>query len=376
LNATLDGTWNARTIAGKWTSSATKNNQWYMGTGKAWGGDWVELKAGEPLDLEILIGEQPGGNFSAMLLVEVEGVEYEMNPQNQKFLPIFRTAPTTHAMADAIMEHLVEGEADVFGGPIFQDYAPSIRTNEVAAVEPEIPVAEEAESESLMRLWTLNNGKTFEAEYVTTMGDKLVVRTARGKQVKVPYGDISPEDIAFIQRSNPPEFDVGIVRSSKSFKIKMSAYALKRDQIPPRVLDWTFGAKVRQKGLGDYPFELKLEYFIFAQQYLDPNKYWFLDYQSSVYTPTPENEGSYRFTGDGITRLFDFDLVGQRRGHKLSKTLVLLTDSRGEIIAHSSTANWLIDNLDELRKRKVGDYIDQSCKQVYASGPKKNPNLY
>ncbi|MEI6891460.1 MAG: SHD1 domain-containing protein [Pontiella sp.] len=377
----LDASWEsngygARLISGKWVSSATKNRQWYLGNNRAWGGDWIELKAGVPLDMEVLIGEQPGGNFCAMLLVEEEGVKYETNPQNQDLLPIFRTAPTTHAMADAIMEHLVEGEADVLGGPIFQDYAPSVRTTEVANVEPEIPVAEEVEPKSSMRLWTLNSGKAFEAEYISKVGDKLVVRTATGKQVRVPYGDLSPQDINFIKRSTPPEFDVGIIRSSKNFKIEASAYALKRDQIPPRVLDWTFGAKVRKKGRSDYPFELKLEYYVFAQQYLDPNKYWFLDHQSSVYTPTKENGGSYRFTGDGITRLFDFNLTSQRRGHRLSETLVLLTDSKGEIIAHSSTANWLMDHLDELRKRNVGDYIDQNCKQVYASGPRQNSNLY
>ncbi|MEI6893008.1 MAG: SHD1 domain-containing protein, partial [Pontiella sp.] len=377
LNATWDSTgFNARLIAGKWTSSATKNRQWYLGNNLAWGGDWIELKAGVPMDMEVLIGEQPGGQFCAMLLVEEDGVEYETNPQNQKFLPIFRTAPTTHAMADAIMEHLVAGEADVFGGPVFQDYAPSVRTNEVAEVEPEIPEEEDAEPESSMRFWTLNNGKTFEAEYITMMGDKLVVGTAEGKQVKVPYGDLSLQDINFIKLSRPPEFDVGIVRSSKNFNIEMSSYALDRDQIPPRVLDWTFGAKVRQKGSGDYPFELKLEYFVFAQQHLDPNKYWFVDHQSSAYISSDQKDGSFRFTGDGITRLFDFNLTGQRRGHKLSRTLVLLTDSRGEIIAHSSTANWLMDHLDELRKRSVGDYIDQDCKQVYASGPRQNSNLY
>ncbi len=380
----LNGSWNstslgARFIAGKWDSNATRNRQWYLGNSKAWGGDWIELKAGVPLDMEVLIGEQPGGNFAAMLLVEVDGVEYETNPQNQKFLPIFRTAPTTHAVADAIMEHLVEGEADVFGGPVFQDYAPTVRADAMVEVEPEIPEEkeeEDAEPESSMRLWTLNNGETFEAEYITKIGTKLVVRTAKGRQVRVPYGDISLEDINFIKLTRPPEFDVGIVRSSKNFKIELSSYELDNGNVAPRVLDWTFGAKVRQKGGGDYPFELKLEYYVFAQQHLDPNKYWFVDHQSSAYIPSEQKDGAYRFMGEGITRLFDFDLVGQRRGHKLSRTLVLLTDSRGEIIAHSSTANWLMDHLDELRKRKVGDYIDQDCKQVYASGPHQNASHY
>lgn len=282
----------------------------------------------------------------------------------------------THDVADAIMEHLVPGEADVFGGPVFQDYAPSeANTNVVAEVEPEMP-AEEAKPESSMRLWTLNTGKTFEAEYVTKIGDKLVVRTAKGKQIKVPYTDVSEDDINYIKLTRPPTFDVGIVRSSKNYVIEMSTYALDRDQIPPRVLDWTFGAKAKQKSSGDYPFELKLEFFAIGQQYLDANKYRLLDHQSTTFIPSEQEEGSFEFISDNVSQLFDFDLTDQRRGHRLAETLVLLTDSRGEIIAHNSTANWLMENLDELRNRGVGNYINKKCERVYPTGPRQNANLY
>jgi hypothetical protein len=174
----------------------------------------------------------------------------------------------------------------------------------------------------------------------------------------------------------PPKFDVSIVRSSKNFVITSSSYALERDQIPPTVLDWTFGAKARQKGAGLYPFELKLEYYAIGQQRLDADKYKILDHNSETFVPTKENKGSFDFMSDRVVQLFDFNLIDQRRGMRLAETLVLLTDQRGEIIAYSSTANWLYDNLDELRKREVGDYIDKDCKLEYATGPRQNPGLY
>ncbi|WP_372795870.1 SHD1 domain-containing protein [Pontiella sp.] len=379
----LDGSWDsdtygARLIAGKWVSSATKNRQWYLGNNLAWGGDWIELKAGVPKDMEVLIGEQPGGNFVAMLLVEVDGAEYETNPQNQKFLPIFRSAPTTHDVADAIMEHLVPGEADVLRGPVFQDYAPSAPdTNVVADVEPAMPQDEPAEEKpSPFRVWTLKSGQSFEAEYISKIGDKLVLRNAKGKQVRVPVADVSEDDINFIKLSNPPKFDVGIVRSSKSYKIELSTYELDRNNTPPRVLDWEFGAKVRRKGSGDYPFALTLEYFVIGQQYLDADKYRILDHQSANFIPNEMKDGSFEFKGDRVSRLFDWDLNDARRGMRLAESLVLLTDSRGEIIASSSTANWLMDNLDELRKRNVGNYINKDCERVYPTGPRQNGNLY
>ncbi|MDF7807200.1 SHD1 domain-containing protein [Pontiellaceae bacterium B12219] len=378
----LDASWEsdsygARLIAGKWVSSATKNRQWYLGNNLAWGGDWIELKAGEPVEMEVLLGEQPGGNFCAMLLVEVDGAEYETNPQNQKFLPIFRTSETTRPIANAIMEHLVPGEADVLGGPIFRDYMAPPRTNNTEEVaQEEVEPQQEEEEASKMRVWTLKDGKAFEAEYISKIGDKVALRDGRGRQTKVPYSQLSQEDLDYITLTMPPKFDVGIVRSSKNFVITSSTYALDHNQVPPRVLDWKFGAKARQKGLGEYPFELKLEYYAIGQQYLDDSKYRVLDHNSATFIPSEQEEGAFDFMSDRVVQLFDFNLIEQRRGMRLAETLVLLTDSRGEIIAHSSTANWLMDNLDELRKREVGDYINKDCKLEYATGPRQNPNLY
>ncbi len=36
-------------------------------------GDWMTLKKGEPIDLDVLVGERPGGLFAAFLLYEKQG---------------------------------------------------------------------------------------------------------------------------------------------------------------------------------------------------------------------------------------------------------------------------------------------------------------
>ncbi len=370
------GTYGARLIAGKWVSSAAKNRTWYLGNNLAWGGDWVELKAGEPHQMDVLLGEQPGGNFCAMLVVEEFGAEYETNPQNESLLPIFRTSEMTHDVADAILEHLVPGEADVFGGPIFRDYMAKPSTNEVAEVEPAMPEEQPEEEVSPLRLWTLADGKTFEGEFISKIGDQAVFKNAKGRQIKVPYNQMSADDIEYIAISRPPKFEVEIVRSVKPYHVQLSNYELERGNLPPRIQDYTFGAKVRQVGGGDYPYELKLEFYAIGAQYLDPSKHRILDYQSRVFTLDPEDDGAFQFTSGRVARLFDYTQINQRRGMKYAESLVLLTDSRGEIIAYNSTANWLMDNLDELRKRGIGNYINKKCERVYPTGPEKNPSLY
>lgn len=55
-------------------------------------GTGVRADKGKFYDLDILIGEQPGGKFFACLLLEEEGVSYEKDAKGNPILPIFRVA--------------------------------------------------------------------------------------------------------------------------------------------------------------------------------------------------------------------------------------------------------------------------------------------
>ncbi|MET0263230.1 MAG: hypothetical protein ABW223_10060 [Rariglobus sp.] len=54
-------------------------------------GDWIDLKAGQPVDIDILIGERPGGQFHGVLLYEKKGETYP-NERGRAVLPLFQTA--------------------------------------------------------------------------------------------------------------------------------------------------------------------------------------------------------------------------------------------------------------------------------------------
>jgi len=51
-------------------------------------GDWLSLKAGDIIDLDVIIGERPGGQFRALLYIEKQGSNLAATP------PIFKLAPT------------------------------------------------------------------------------------------------------------------------------------------------------------------------------------------------------------------------------------------------------------------------------------------
>jgi hypothetical protein len=59
-----------------------------------WGGEWIRMRSGQKYPIEILIGEVPGGFYSAFLLVQEKGVTYERHPLGYLILPPFQLAPT------------------------------------------------------------------------------------------------------------------------------------------------------------------------------------------------------------------------------------------------------------------------------------------
>ncbi len=56
-------------------------------------GDWVDLRADRPVDVDILIGERPGGAFHATLLYQQKGETYPVNDKGEIILPLFQVAP-------------------------------------------------------------------------------------------------------------------------------------------------------------------------------------------------------------------------------------------------------------------------------------------
>ncbi len=124
-------TWTQQDIvasaAGGWQSSSPKSRTYSMGNNSAVVGDWITLKANQPLDMEVIIGEVPGGTFCSMLTVEVQGAEYELNREQGPILPMFKTTELSRDLKDWIHEWLTQDHARVSGGPIFRDIPPKER---------------------------------------------------------------------------------------------------------------------------------------------------------------------------------------------------------------------------------------------------------
>ena len=360
-------------LLSNWQSSSPENRIYQMGNATAVVGDWITLEPGVPLDMEVICGEVPGGEFDMMLVVEEKGVEYEVNSMSGPILPIFKTVESSHDLQDIILEWLVPGEASVMDGPVFSDFSSesgdeSTNENSIVESEPDPDVLDE----NALRIWTTVSGKTAEAEYVATIGGKVTLKTAKGKQLKIPMNELSDADREFIELSNPPTFKIDFTKKSSQRYLENSPFMIwDNPPPPPRVFDWTFGVKLKQMGTGVYNHELNVEMFAIGQQYLDNEKFVLLDRQTTSFTPTRENKMSHQFRSENSVELKNYELKEMTRGYKIKGHLILVTDSLGKIIQHDASNEWFYEKREKLQKLQAGSFFDNTGNRVYPTGPKR-----
>ena len=354
-------------IGGNWVvEDATDDFQYYYGPNWARVGDWIELKAGEPFEMDVIIGEVPGGEFYCMLTVQEDGVEYERNKQQQPILPIFKTEEPSHVLADTIYRTMFKDEASVTNGPIFRDYNFSVKRTP-KEVPPTRVIAKDTEARS----WQVGE-REVRGEYIAKIGDQVVLRLENEKQVKVPYADLSQEDYEYIELSNPPRFDVDLVRSSDTQHLSSTPYLSGKD--PARVNNITFSAKVKKLDSKPYDYPLRMEYYAFANEILG-DALCLVDYKQEEFTLSKENNFQFRMTGNPVQfveyTVSDWETrVSVLNGMRYGGKLVVLYDKFDRVVAYNASREWLFEYLDELKKLPVGAWFDNKLNRVHPTSPR------
>jgi hypothetical protein len=202
---------------------------------------------------------------------------------------------------------------------------------------------------------------------VTLIGDKAVFADSHRRQRKIPLDQLSMEDREFIELACPPQFNIDFSKQTSQFIETQSPFTTR---VPPRILDYVFSARLKQTSAGEYNHELKVEFFAIGGE-RSGDRFYLLDRQESHFTPTKENQRIHEFSGKSV-RTISYPLFGDRRGIKYAGHLVVVTDSRGKIIAHSAPKKWMFENLENLRQLSVGNYMDKTCTRVFPSRPTTN----
>ncbi|MDZ8118437.1 hypothetical protein [Pontiella agarivorans] len=350
-----------------WRSRSADSGKYPLGNKGAVVGDWITLKAGEPLDMEVVIAEIPGGNFQALLCVEVQGVDYPRNPfRNGPTLPIFKTEEPTLDLMEAIHASTHEGDLSVTNGPIFRDYISAPRKITIPEIVSGSVEPEEPPKQDQLRTWTVDGGAPIEAELVMGIGDLVVLKTRKGKQVKVEKEKFSGEDLHYISLASLPEFTIDF---------KTNRRQVPSPEQPPNtwvrpitIFEYEFGAKISQRSSRDYPYELTVELFAIGDE-VDGDNYVLLDRQEQTFRLAAENKKNFLFKGDKVRTIKKAILPDTPlHGVNYSGYLVTITDELGRIIQYTATREFLFENLDALKQIPIGKHFDKNCN--YASPPR------
>ncbi len=329
-------------------------------------GDWIELKAGEPVDMKVLFGEWKGGYMGAGLLVEVEGEDYPSSHWNGPLLPVFKTEQLTWDDMTEISKHLPEDECSLTNGPVFSDFeSPSKVFGQDYGAERSL-AATDAAVESPVRQWNLSTGQVLEAEFKQMLFDKIVLQKSDGEEVRISPEQLSDEDQSYVRLHNPPDLDIEFSRKSRQRSFPPELFA---NNLPPEGSIYKFTAKLRQQSSSSIPygFPLTVEFFAIGDQIM-ADKRVLLDRKVATFTLSEENGFSFSCKGKDVEML-DYEMNRKRRGTRYGGYVVVVRDVNGKIIAHKESSKNLYENLDNLSRLKVGWYFDDDCRRCLPDRP-------
>jgi hypothetical protein len=305
-----------------------------------------------------------------MLCVEVEGEEYPRSPyMGGPILPIFKTEPMSEDLRDVVGTALYPGFGSMTNGPVFRDFGSESATQALTTEAVDIPVEVLPEpAEETMRVWTTVDGKQFEAEYVMRSGDQLWMKSAAGQKKKIPVSMMSSNDLRHIELMNPPDFSIEF--SKRSWQRQETPNQTEVDTTRPiRRFDYIFGAKVKQKGMRPYDHPMTIAYYAVGEE-VDGDNFILFDRGESTFTPSLDNNLEHEFFGEKVDVMtWAMDATRPMHGTKYGGFLITITNERGEIIQYKATHDFLIKNLENLKKIPPGRHFDKMCNRIAPPRP-------
>ncbi len=350
-------------------------------------GSWIDLKAGEPHKLQIVVSEFDGGGSSFMLCVQEDGVEYPYNPyRGGTTYPIFQTAVQSLTQMEELERVIYPGDASINDGPIFQDFEPkgTVITNLAEAEQAE---AEKEEAEiavikpvKKLRTWTLDDGQSIEAELVNQTSENAWIKTADGREIKVPADKLSEDDRLYLRLDDVPRMRIDFTEKIDALTSPPNELGRFSDtRRPVEIKEYRFKARVKIMDTTRYTYPLTVEYFAIGREREGKNNYVLWQRSSKTFTPSRDNNFQMEFgSQEPIRRIVKSMMAGssRMRGEDYDTYLVTVTDQRGKIIAHRTPNEFLFEHLDRLKKLPVTRQFNKECIRVAPSRPIDGDRLW
>ena len=207
-------------------------------------------------------------------------------------------------------------------------------------------------------------------------GETVVIKNAKGKQLKVPFSKLSPDDQEYAQLAQPPKFSINFSKSSQSIPPPKESPFVNTPR-PLQIFDFSFKASVKQSSTKVYPHGLVVEFFAIGEE-VDGDNYILLDRQTGSFVPSGENKKTLLLQSPEPIRIQTTAIrsASPMRGAKYGGYLVVVRDKRGRIIQYKTSKEWLIECLENLEKLPVGKHFDKKGNRVGPPRPTSGDRPY
>lgn len=219
-----------------------------------------------------------------------------------------------------------------------------------------------------LRIWTSRKGDTIEAEFVSIIGTKAVLKTTEGKVLKIPMSGLSAADKKYLADSIPPTIAIDVDVDKNEEKMHDSGYSVSKKETV------SCSVKLKKTSREACNREFTAHAFVFAESLRDDSKKIII-YKEYKFNFKSTAMTSFS-TGSASVQNYksDSSQSNGKYGAEYHGYLVFVEDDKGNIIAVQSNQTTYEKNIARIKGNKVDTRFDKNYKKL--TGKEPNVNYY
>lgn len=208
--------------------------------------------------------------------------------------------------------------------------------------------AAELTSLAEMRTWTDKKGNTVEAEFVKLVAGKVVLKTASGKQVKVPQSGLSETDQEYLKNAIPPELSIDVDVDVDRKKSESYSYTSVREKVSGSVT-------IQKKNREASARKLTATLCLIAKD-LDEDEFTVIATKEHTFSFERGNKVTFSGAkGEAQYSKSDSYSGDGKNGKQYYGYLVVIEDDNGNIVITEASRNIFENQASDILKLKKND---------------------
>lgn len=195
-----------------------------------------------------------------------------------------------------------------------------------------------------IRVWTDTKGKTYEAEFVREMFDKVTLRDTKGTEYRLAVGSLSDHDQKYLRVMIPPEMEINFSKKTDPKPKPWELYDSDNDTTD--ILTAT--VEIHKASKRPFTSRLRAELFLIAEE-IDGDNYLLLSKTESSFLFSDQNDNTFVMKADPVEIMVFTEYNHQRRGWAYLGHVLAVSDAQGNVVKVDTDIEWLADKTANLR---------------------------